>query len=60
MAYGDRLASGGRSAAFLPPKVSAKRWKEIWQDEIEDEEEEKLKDDNAEIIQTRGSRKKRS
>ncbi len=27
---GDVLAKGGRSAIFGPPKVSEKRWNEIW------------------------------
>jgi hypothetical protein len=30
MAYGDRLASGSKSAAFLPPKVTQEKWDSIW------------------------------
>jgi hypothetical protein len=33
MAYGDRLASGSKSAAFLPPKVTQEKWDSIWKEE---------------------------
>lgn len=32
---GDILASGGRSAQFLPPKISQEKWDKIWEDEFE-------------------------
>ena len=32
---GDALARGAKKVAFGPPKVSAKRWAEIWADEDE-------------------------
>lgn len=30
---GDILASGGRSAQFLPPKISQEKWDKIWETE---------------------------
>ena len=30
---GDILASGGRSAQFLPPKISQEKWDAIWKEE---------------------------
>lgn len=39
----DSLAAGAKSATFLPPKVSEKRWREIWADEDEIAVEEKSK-----------------
>lgn len=35
MSYGSRLASGAKSATFLPARVSQERWDAIWQEEID-------------------------
>lgn len=36
MAYGDRLASGGKSASFMPAQgITQERWDAIWAEDAE-------------------------